>query len=150
MQATILFPSQCYLGEGPLWHEERKSCFWVDIESGVLYEYNWLTKSVKTWHFNYKVSMVIQDKNDDLIISLNTSIAKFDPDTEDLTWLVDIEKENDNRCNDAGCDSRGRLWIGKMHKKHLTGQGALYCFNEHQHVDKKIANTTIANGLAWS
>ena len=150
MKATLLYPSQCYLGEGPLWHAERKSCFWVDIENGVLYEYNWLDTSIQTWRFNYKVTMVLQGKNDDLLISLDTSIARFDPVSGRLTWLFDIEKENDNRCNDARCDSVGRLWAGTMHKKHLTGKGSLYCCNEHKQVDKKVANSTISNGLAWS
>jgi len=42
MKASVLYPSQCILGEGPIWHAESKCCFWVDIEKGVLYEYNWL------------------------------------------------------------------------------------------------------------
>ncbi len=150
MKATLLYPSQCYLGEGPLWHAERKSCFWVDIESGVLYEYHWLNKSIQTWKFNYNVSMIVQDKNDNLVISLDTSLARFNPATGEHTWLLDIEKENDNRCNDAKCDKPGRLWIGTMHKKHLTGEGSLYCIDEDKKIDKKIDNTTISNGLAWS
>src|SRR4051794_30118232 len=104
MQATLLYPSQCYLGEGPMWHGERQSCFWVDIEKGVLYEYNWLSASVKTWQFNHKVTMVLQGKDNDLILSLNTSVARFDPVTEQLTWLFDVEDIEHNRCNDAACD----------------------------------------------
>ena len=150
MKATLLYSSQCYLGEGPLWHAERKSCFWVDIEKGILYEYNWLDASIKTWHFNYKVSMVIQGKNNDLIVSLNTAIAKFNPLSEELTWLFNIESVADNRCNDGCCDSLGRLWVGTMHIKHLTGQGSLYCINANKQADKKVGNTTISNGLAWS
>ncbi len=150
MKATLLYPSQCYLGEGPLWHAKRKSCFWVDIEDGILYEYSWLDKSIQTWKFNHNVSVVLEDKHDGLLISLGTSIARFNPTTGEHTWLLDVEKENDNRCNDARCDSHGRLWIGTMHRKHLKGEGSLYCVNEHKHVDKKITNTTISNGLAWS
>ena len=150
VKATLLYSSQCYLGEGPLWHAERKSCFWVDIEKGILYEYNWLDASIKTWHFNYKVSMVIQGKNNDLIVSLNTAIAKFNPLSEELTWLFNIESVADNRCNDGCCDSLGRLWVGTMHIKLLTGQGSLYCINANKQADKKVGNTTISNGLAWS
>ncbi len=42
------------------------------------------------------------------------------------------------------------LWIGTMHKKHLTGEGSLYCINEGKKIDRKIASTTISNGLTWS
>ncbi len=150
MKATLLYPSQCYLGEGPLWHAERKSCFWVNIEDGILYEYNWLNKSIQTWKFNHSISVALLDKNNDLVISLDTSIARFNPVTGEHTWLLDIEKGNTHRCNDARCDSRGRLWIGTMHKKHLTGEGFLYYIDEQKQVHKKIANTTISNGLTWS
>ncbi len=150
MEAALLYSSQCYLGEGPLWHAKRKSCFWVDIERGMLYEYAWLDKSIKTWQFSYKVTMVIEGRNNDLILSLNTSIAKFDLESEELTWLIDIETLNENRCNDGCCDSRGRLWVGTMHKKHLKNEGSLYCIDENKEVVKKVDNTTISNGLAWS
>ena len=39
LTASLLNPSQCYLGEDPLWHTERQSCFWVDIENKKIYEY---------------------------------------------------------------------------------------------------------------
>ncbi|OYZ33232.1 MAG: hypothetical protein B7X86_02635 [Sphingobacteriales bacterium 17-39-43] len=46
MKAQILYPAQCLLGEGPLWHAERNSCFWVDIESGILFEYQWIRNKI--------------------------------------------------------------------------------------------------------
>lgn len=150
MQATLLYPSQCYLGEGPLWHTKRKSCFWVDIESGDLYEYDWFGHTINTWHFDYMVTMVKQCRDDNLIISLDTSLAKFSPVTGQLTPLFDIESIIHNRCNDACCDSLGRLWIGTMHKKHVSGEGSVYYIDENKVVNKKVGSTTIANGLAWS
>jgi len=150
MKAGLLYSSQCYLGEGPLWHAKRKSCFWVDIENGVLYEYNWRSKSIKTWQFDFKVAMVIECKDDDLILGLNTYIAKFDPQSGQLKWMLDIENLTSNRCNDGACDSSGRLWAGTMHLQHIEGAGSLYCINEHKQVNKKIKGTAISNGLAWS
>src|SRR5258708_17394789 len=41
MNATLLYPAQCFLGEGPFWHAGRESCFWVDIENRRLFEYPW-------------------------------------------------------------------------------------------------------------
>src|SRR5690606_4619080 len=101
MQTSTLFPSQCILAEGPLWHKERNSCFWVDIERGVLYEYGWITKEVKTWSFDYRVTMVIQAEHDQVILALDRSIARFNLETEKLVWLVHLEKNlANNRCND--------------------------------------------------
>jgi sugar lactone lactonase YvrE len=64
MIAEILYPSQCILGESPLWHAERKCCFWVDIENGVLYEYNWISETTRSWKFNYRLTLVLQGKGD--------------------------------------------------------------------------------------
>ena len=34
MKVDLLSASQCILGESPMWHAERKCCYWVDIEKG--------------------------------------------------------------------------------------------------------------------
>lgn len=150
MEASTFYPSQCVLAEGPLWHKNRKSCFWVDIERGVLYEYAWQTKATKTWSFDYKVTMVLPAQENKVILALNRSIASFDLETEELEWLVDVENRlTNNRFNDGKCDSRGRIWAGTMDMSTKEGAGALYCF-EKNGFQKKIENVTISNGMAWS
>lgn len=57
-KADLLYASQCILGESPMWHAERKSCFWVDIENGVLCEYNWIQKITRSWQLNYRLLLV--------------------------------------------------------------------------------------------
>lgn len=151
MTAEILYPSQCILGESPIWHAERKSCFWVDIENGILYEYNWISRTTRTWKFDYRITLVVQAKGNQLIVALNAKIARFDLETEQLEWVVEVEiSGSGNRCNDGACDSSGRLWVGTMHLEHRHGQGALYCIDNNLVVQKKISNTTISNGIVWS
>lgn len=151
MEASTLYPSQCILAEGPLWHKDRLSCFWVDIESGVLYEYGWLTKTVKTWSFDYKVTLIIQANENEVILALNRSLARFDLETEKLEWLVDLEnKLPQNRCNDGACDSKGRIWVGTMAMDLEEGAGALYCIEKEGQFQAKLKNVTISNGLVWS
>ncbi len=151
MIAEVLYASQCTLGEGPLWHAERKCCFWVDIENGVLYEYNWTNQSTRSWKFNFKLTLVVQGKGNKLVLALNAKIASFDLETEKVEWLLDVEpSSSDIRCNDGACDTLGRLWVGTMHFEHTKGAGALYCIDENLSVKKRIANTTISNGIVWS
>lgn len=151
MRASVLYPSQCILGEGPIWHAERKCCFWVDIERGILYEYNWMSKVTRTWSFDYKVTMVIQGTNNNLVLGLNGGIARFDLKSERLEWLLDIETElKENRCNDGACDSQGRLWIGTMHMDFKQGAGSLYCIDKNLNILKKLDKVTISNGIVWS
>jgi sugar lactone lactonase YvrE len=151
MQTTTLFPSQCILAEGPLWHQERNSCFWVDIERGILYEYGWTNREVNTWTFDHRVTMVIQAKNNEVILALDRSIARFDLETEQLSWVVDLEKDRpNNRCNDGACDSQGRIWVGTMALDIAEGAASLYCIDKDGAVSKKIPDVTISNGLAWT
>jgi sugar lactone lactonase YvrE len=151
MQTTTLFPSQCILAEGPLWHAERKSCFWVDIERGVLYEYHLNNQEAQTWSFDHRVTMVIQAKNNEVILALDRSIARFDLETEQLSWIVDLEKDRpNNRCNDGACDSQGRIWVGTMASDIAEGAASLYCIDKDGAVSKKIPDVTISNGLAWT
>ena len=149
-RAEVLYASQCVLGESPLWHAERKSCFWVDIENGVLYEYNWLQKTTRTWKFNYRLTLVLQGQGNKLILALGAKIARFDLETQQTEWIVDFETGPEIRCNDGACDSQGRLWVGTMHLAHKHEAGALYCVGADLKIHKKLNNTTISNGIAWS
>ena len=151
MKAEVLYPSQCILGEGPIWHARRKSCFWVDIEKGILYEYSWQSKVTKFWRFDYKLTLVLEATKNDLILGLNGGIARFDLESENLEWLLDIETQiADNRCNDGACDSYGRLWIGSMQRHFKKGAGSLYCIDKDLNINKKLDGVTISNGIAWS
>ncbi len=151
MKAEILYPAQCLLGEGPLWHAEKNSCFWVDIERGMLFEYHWVSKETKTWKFDGRLTSVCPSIENGLILGLNAGIARFDLKSKKLEWLLDIESEiTNNRCNDAKCDSSGRLWLGTMDMSFKPGASSLYCIDKNLIVEKKLSNLTISNGMAWT
>ena len=151
MKAKILYPAQCLLGEGPLWHAKRNSCFWVDIERGILFEYHWISRNIKTWKFDGRLTMVCLSTENCVILGLNAGIARFDLITEKLEWLLDIESEiTGNRCNDAKCDIMGRLWLGTMDMTFKPGASSLYCIDKNLSVQKKLSNLTISNGMAWT
>jgi len=151
MIASLLYPSQCYLGEGPLWHAERKSCFWVDIERKEFYEFKWVERTVQRRSLDYRVSLIVQDDHDQLVLGLEGGIARYNLESETLTWLIDIEKNEPNhRCNDGKVDSKGRLWIGTLQMDFLKGAGSLYLLDENLLLYKRRTNVTISNGLAWS
>jgi len=151
MNASVLYPSQCYLGEGPFWHAERKSCFWVDIEEKKFYEYHWEKKTVRCRNVPHRVSLIVLGKDGQLILGLEGGIAKYNLDEEKLNWLIDIEKELDkHRCNDGKVDSMGRLWIGTLHRDFNERAGSLYCVDEDLKLQKRKDKITISNGLAWS
>ncbi|MDQ6610300.1 MAG: SMP-30/gluconolactonase/LRE family protein [Bacteroidota bacterium] len=151
MKIEVLHPSACQLGESPLWHDERMSCFWVDIEERSIYEYNWSQKKVERYQLKQRVSLIVQGNGNDLIVGLQGGIGRFDLATRKLSWVTDLGIDWINyRCNDGGCDNRGRLWIGTMDLNHKKEAGTLYCVDINKEVKKKIGNVSISNGLVWS
>ncbi len=151
MMAHLLYPAQCFLGEGPLWHPVRKSCFWTDIEARKFYEYSWQDHTVRTRAVDYKVTLILRDNHEQLLLGLNGGLARYNLDEDKLEWLLDIEKEMlDHRCNDGACDSNGRLWVGSMHAEFITGAGSLYCVDDDMTLQKKLERVSISNGIAWS
>ncbi|MHA4809409.1 SMP-30/gluconolactonase/LRE family protein [Flavitalea flava] len=162
MTASLLVPCKNILGEGPLWHAERNSIFWVDIESYYLYEYSFDRKNVQSWTFDVHVSAVLQGEGNGLILGMKGGLARFDLESGHLDWLMDIDKDLiRHRCNDGACDSKGRLWIGTMDMNEDRQYGSLYCVSAGEKgqipkpdslpvLQKKLDNVRISNGIAWS
>jgi sugar lactone lactonase YvrE len=152
MNARLLHTPQCFLGEGPCWHPARNSCFWVDIENCRLYEYDWPNgNQVREWTFHRRISLAVIDTAGKLILAMEGGLMRFDPDTGDSHWLLDLEKEyKKHRCNDGGVDREGRLWVGTLHRDFIPGVASLYCIDKDLIPQRRITNVTISNGIAWS
>src|SRR6476620_11133108 len=131
MNASLLHKSNCYLAEGPMWHAERKSFFWVDIDGKEFHEYKLQNGEVQTWQLYHRISLIVESKDGKLILGMENGIASFDLQTETMEWLVDVERNLLlNRSNDGACDAAGRLWMGTMARDFTTGKGSLYCIDK--------------------
>src|SRR5687767_13592553 len=105
--ATLLYPAANILGEGPVWHAERQSFFWVDIEGKKLQEMKWPSKKVQSWPMPQMIGLIVPYGENALVVALQDGLAMFTISTGKLEWLVDLEKEiKDNRPNDGKCDSQ--------------------------------------------
>jgi len=139
------------LGEGPLWHEERNSFFWVDIEGKFLNEWQQETCRVSCWRMPQRIGMAAQVNDHLFIIALQDGLASFDLRNGAVKWLKDLEKDiASNRPNDGKCDVAGRLWLGTMDVDCSEDSGALYCIDQNFQVQKKLGGLTISNGMAWT
>jgi sugar lactone lactonase YvrE len=148
--AQVLFPSACMLGESPMWHAERNSCFWVDIERCRIYEYSWINSLIKKYDLKQRISLVVAGKQA-LIVGLQGGVFRFNLDTQELSIVTELDENwTTHRCNDGICDNRGRLWISTMELNHLAQKGSVYCVSEYGLPKKCIEHATIPNGMAWS
>jgi sugar lactone lactonase YvrE len=149
--ATLVYPAANVLGEGPVWHAERQSFFWVDIEGKKLQELKWPSCEVQSWGMPQRIGLLVPYGENDLVVALQDGLAVFTISTGKLKWLLDLEKEiSVNRPNDGKCDSQGRLWLGTMHVNAKQNAGSLYCVDRNNTVTRHLTALTISNGLAWS
>lgn len=67
---AVLNAAANILGKGPVWHAERNSFFWIDIEGKKLNEMTWTDKQVQTWQMPQRIGMVVIEDGDNLIVAL--------------------------------------------------------------------------------
>src|SRR5450432_1709025 len=120
-----------------MWHSQRKSCFWVDIECGTLYEYNLSSRKRHTWKIPCRVSCVMETGGNEVLLAVQGGLATFDLLTGRLEIIVSLDNEfPHNRCNDGACDTEGRIWMGTMYIDCKAGAGSLYCVGKDLTVEK--------------
>ncbi|WP_232825642.1 SMP-30/gluconolactonase/LRE family protein [Algoriphagus litoralis] len=153
MKNTLMksIPSQCFLGEGPLWIAELGSFFWVDIEKGNLHRYHLASEKLEIRHFPHYLAVVLQGQNGKLILGLDRKLVRYDWDSEEMEELCEVEaNESLHRFNDGKVDPYGRIWIGTLSTKFTQGAGSLYRIDSALKPEVQLKNLTISNGMAWT
>jgi len=150
-KSELLFDMQSVLGEGPVWDWRRQRLFWVDIEGKMLHRSEASGENHTQWDFNGMLGAAVPAGSGNLILALESGLASFDPETERLAPLQVLENNDSKmRYNDGKVGPNGHFWIGSMHKETAPKSGNLYLVDQRFHVEVKIANTSISNGMAWS
>lgn len=125
MTAEIFDDTACVLGEGPLWHPERKQFFWFDIGSHKLHTRTY--EGHKSWDFDAHVSAAGWIDQNTLLIADQTSLFRFDIESGQRDHVCALEADNPvTRSNDGRADPFGGLWIGTMGLQAEREAGAIY------------------------
>lgn len=139
------------LGEGPFWWTPRGALVWVDLHAGVVHRLAIESGSHERWHVNQPVSAVVRRHGGGFLLALRDGIAEAETFGATPRLVEPINPGQPQlRCNDASCDSRGRLWVGTMADDCSPGEGAVYRYTQPGALKQMIAGATIANGTAWS
>jgi sugar lactone lactonase YvrE len=135
-----------------MWHDARKSFFWVDIEQKKFYECRWADKQLTTYQLKYRVSLILETlKPEVIVLAVQGGLMTYNLDTHQRRWITEIEKDvPGNRTNDGACDVTGRIWVGTMNEDCFEGKGALYKFECDSKPVRIIERMTVPNGVAWS
>lgn len=148
MTAQIFDERTCVLGEGPLWHPERKQLFWFDILGKTLLSQR-DGKSV-SWVFDECVSAAGWIDTETLLIASETGLSQFDLQSGERSLIVPLEVDQPlTRSNDGRADPWGGFWIGTMGFKAEREMGAIYRLYKGE-LRRLIGDITIANSIAFS
>ncbi|MDR3696635.1 SMP-30/gluconolactonase/LRE family protein [Mucilaginibacter sp.] len=151
MQAEIILPHQCLLGEGPVWDIKRGVICWIDILDGEIHEYSPESKKHKTIPVNQMVGAAVICRDGNFLAALKNGFGFVNRETGEVNMLANPESHiPGNRFNDGKCGPDGRFWAGTMSHTDEPGKGSFYAFDTDHSVSKKISNVSISNGMAWS
>lgn len=151
IQSQMIYKAEATTGEGSIWHPDRNTLFWVDIEGQRLYEFYPDKQDCESWDFDRMVSTVVPETDSTVVVSLQDEIVRVNLNNGSLTSIASIPHyEGKVRCNDGKCDPAGRLWIGTMGFGAPKGAGTLYTVVSDGTVTVHLDDVTISNGIVWS
>lgn len=144
-------PHTCVLAEGPVWDARQQSICWVDIQEGIIHEWNTRQQQHHKLVVGELIGAIALSEDGHFLAALQNGLAIVNRYTGEKKKLLHPEAGiPNNRYNDGKCDPAGRFWIGSMALDTKQGAGSLYRIGSDLHCTTMLENLTISNGLAWS
>ena len=100
------------LAETPFWDDKTSTLYWTDLFKGVLHRFNPETGVDDEYPTGKQIGCAIPCTSGKVLCVLEDGLYKLDPTNGDINLLLAVEEDRtDFRFNDAGCDSKGRVFI---------------------------------------
>lgn len=136
------------LGECPFWDSLHQTLFWIDIDLGLLFEYEPGSNNLKTHQIGQKLGSIALTSTDRLLLATEFGFAFYRPgDPPPNNFLEVIPKGVGAMFNDGKVSPEGEFWVGS---KGPRGSAKLYRLNHDLTVDSVIDGISISNGIGWS
>lgn len=138
----------CELGEGPLWHPERKQLFWFDIINKRLMTQ--IGGEQHSWQFSEHVSAAGWVDRDTVLLASETGLWRFGLASGQKDLVAPLEEGNSvTRSNDGRADPWGGFWIGTMGMNAEIGAGAIYRYWQGE-LRQLVPAVTISNAICFA
>lgn len=145
---TIFDDRPCELGEGPIWHPERRQFFWFDILGRRLLSRD--ETGPLDWQLDRMSSAAGWVDRDHLLIADEVGLRLFDLRDGSHEAVAELEEaDRVTRSNDGRADRQGGFWIGTMGKQAEPCRGAIYRFYQGE-MRRLMVPVTIPNALCFS
>lgn len=144
MSWAVYDETACSLGEGPLWHPERRQLFWFDINGMRLH-----TRG-QHWQFDIPHSAAGWVDHGTLLIASARGLHRFDIASGTSEDIAPLEADNPvTRSNDGRADPWGGFWIGTMGHAAKPGAGAIYRYVRGD-LHQLYTGITISNAICFA
>ncbi len=139
------------LGEGPVWIDDDRALWFVDIKRHQLHRYDPATAERRTVAAPGQCGFVQPGADGRFIVGVQGGLYRLDPATGAFDLHVAVESDlPGNRLNDAVVDPRGYLWFGSMDDAETAPTGRFYRLDDDGQVRARGFACAITNGPAFS
>lgn len=136
------------LGESPLWDPCREVLFWIDIDLGLLHEYNPKTLDLKVHKIGQKLGCIALTETDHLLLGTELGFAFYRAgDPPPANFLDVIPQGTGSMFNDGKVSPDGEFWAGS---KGPSGTSKLYRLSHDLSCSILLEDLTTSNGIGWS
>jgi sugar lactone lactonase YvrE len=148
MKAKHLLRSQNSLGEGPLWHPEEQTLYWVDILGKTINRFKPETGVQEHFAVDSAVGVIALRKGGGFVSAGAKGFGFWEPGQEQIETINDPEADQPgSRFNDGKVDQKGRFWAGTM--THTGAVSSLYRMDADLSIHTMETGLTISNGIGW-
>jgi sugar lactone lactonase YvrE len=160
MKAEVVFNSNDWVGESPVWEGETESLYWVDVVGRKINQWHARTGCVRTWSTpGFPTAICLCEGGHESMLAMADGLYQWD--FQDAFRKVHMPDPLDgNRLNDGRCDPQGRMWIGSMEtnlnadgtaRQITRHRGAFFRYDRGARSERLTAHEFgITNTLAWS
>ncbi len=146
----IVCHPQAELAESPVWDENTKSLYFVDIKQKKLHNTD-LSGTLKTWKLTDQTGAIALTEEDHLIAAQQDRFIEIhlSPFKEKTITTITGEPPH-NRFNDGKCDPQGRFWAATMDDHCLQSTGSIWSLNSKRQIQRHHSGYTVGNGFGWN
>lgn len=153
MKAELLYRCHDTTGEAVTWIPGLKALLWVDIDNGLLHQYNPENKRVKDHEFPEMITSVIPWKGheQEVILTMKNRLIAYHLLEKKYQVLLELTNLHPQlRTNDCKASPEGRLWCGIMHLAGHPAAGSLFCIENDLSCASVLTEQSVPNGIVWN
>ena len=135
---------RCELGEGPLWHPEARTLFFVDILAGNVHAYTPADGRCRLFTHGSPTAGLTLQRDGSLLLFQDGRISRVGTDGVQKQIIAGLCPGNE-RFNDVMTDPEGRVFAGSM-----GGDGKLFRFDHDGRQTQILDGLGVPNGMDFT